>query len=122
VRAERGFRGCIAFDCLGAGQRVTQELFGGRSWKDDGALIGPMSRAFSVLLRRHEQLLLLEQAEALDLSAQDRTHLSELRTRLVQSGASPATDLDAQLTAYLSSLKRYLSSENCDSATCAALA
>ena len=124
ARAEQGFRGCIEFDCLGAGQRVTQEFFGGRSWTEDRALVGPMSRAFSVVRRRHEQLLLLEQAEALDLSPQDRKRLSELRTSLVDSGAAPAAakDLDAQLAAFLASLRRYLSPENCASATSAALA
>jgi len=124
VRAERGFRGCIDFDCFGAGQRVTQEFFAGRSWTEDRALVGPMSRAFSVLLRRHEQLLLLDQAEALDLSSQDRERLAALRTRLVDSGvAVPGEkDLDAQLTAFLASLRRYLSPENCASATSAALA
>jgi len=122
TRADRGFRGCIAFDCLGAGQRVTQEFFSGRDWTEDSSLIGPMAHAFSVLLRRHEQLMLLEQAESLDLSGADRAQLSELRTSLVQVGASPATDLEAQLTAFLASLKRYLSPENCASATSAALA
>jgi hypothetical protein len=38
--AARGFSGCVAFDCYGAGQRVTQELFNGMSWRtlDETAL------------------------------------------------------------------------------------
>lgn len=122
VRAERGFRGCIQFDCLGAGQRVTQELFAGRSWTEDHRLIGPMSHSFSVLLRRHEQLKLLEQAGALDLSPLDRKRLAELWTGLVDAGVSPVPELDLELSAFLASLKVYLSPENCSSADCAALA
>src|SRR6185503_16885503 len=41
-RARRGFGGCIAYDCLGAGQRVTEEVFGGRSWQAEPALARPM--------------------------------------------------------------------------------
>src|SRR5258705_10103572 len=29
----RGFAGCAAFDCLGAGQKVAQVTFGGRDWR-----------------------------------------------------------------------------------------
>ena len=31
---ERGFAGCVAFDCLGAGQHATA-MFGGRTWRTD---------------------------------------------------------------------------------------
>ncbi len=37
--AASGFRGCAAYDCYGAGQAVTQEMFGGRSWRDEPALL-----------------------------------------------------------------------------------
>src|ERR1700760_3571540 len=45
-RAERGYGGCVGYDCHGAGQWVTQVLFAGRAWRDDLALLGPMSAAF----------------------------------------------------------------------------
>src|SRR2546421_13112310 len=28
-----GFRGCVAYDCFGAGQKVTQVTFNGRHWR-----------------------------------------------------------------------------------------
>ena len=31
---ERGLKGCIAFDCFGAGQKVAQISFGGRDWRE----------------------------------------------------------------------------------------
>ncbi len=31
----RGFPGCVAFDCLGAGQKVAQVTFKGQSWAQD---------------------------------------------------------------------------------------
>ena len=39
TREALGYNGCLNFDCHGAGQRVTQEVFGGRSWREDPALL-----------------------------------------------------------------------------------
>ncbi|HEX2130203.1 MAG TPA: pentapeptide repeat-containing protein [Actinophytocola sp.] len=61
---DKGFRGCTVFDCFGAGQRVTRETFGGRSWRDEPAVAGPMFAAFPVVRDLHELLWYL--AEALD--------------------------------------------------------
>ena len=44
----RGFPGCVVFDCLGAGQRLTQHTFGGRSWRDDPATARAMAATFPV--------------------------------------------------------------------------
>ena len=81
-RAAQGFAGCIAYDCLGAGQYVTQAMFAGRSWREDPALLEPMARAFSALRQAHEALLLLRQAEALTLPAEARTALQRCSDRL----------------------------------------
>jgi hypothetical protein len=66
-RAAKGFAGCEAYDCLGAGQVVTQGLFGGANWRDDPSLLAPMMRAFSVLRPAHEALSLLRQARRMSL-------------------------------------------------------
>jgi hypothetical protein len=65
--AGRGFGGCIRYDCLGAGQRVVQEVFAGRSWRDDPALMGPMADAFGALREVHELIGLLRTAARLPL-------------------------------------------------------
>ncbi len=74
-RMARGFAGCEAYDCLGAGQAVTQGLFGGRSWRDDPALLGPMMDAFAVMRPAREALALLRQARRLPLPAAVARHL-----------------------------------------------
>ncbi|MGZ3275997.1 MAG: hypothetical protein ACXU82_15595 [Caulobacteraceae bacterium] len=61
-RAARGFAGCEAYDCLGAGQAVTQGLFAGANWRDDPALLGPMMRAFAAMRPAQEALGLLRHA------------------------------------------------------------
>ena len=55
VLRQSGFTGCTVFDCFGAGQKVTQRLFDGRSWRDD-SVRGDMFAAFPIV-RRLQQLL-----------------------------------------------------------------
>ncbi|MEO3748375.1 pentapeptide repeat-containing protein [Plantactinospora sp. B5E13] len=62
---DRGFAGCTVFDCLGAGQQVTQVTFGGRNWRDEPALAGPMFAVFPVMRHLHELLYYLTEALAL---------------------------------------------------------
>jgi hypothetical protein len=66
-RARRGLSGCVNYDCYGAGQRVTQELFGGLSWREQPALAPSMFEAFRVMRRVHELRLLLHEAGRLAL-------------------------------------------------------
>ena len=79
---ERGFSGCVHFDCLGAGQHVTQEVFAGRSWKDDPGLLQPMSDAFRVMRRVHELLALLQTADRLPLTPEQTKRQKELKAAL----------------------------------------
>ncbi len=67
--AARGYGGCVRFDCLGAGQRVTQDVFGGGDWQARPELLAPMSAAFRAMRRIHQLLQLLDAAHALALAA-----------------------------------------------------
>ncbi len=62
-----GFRGCAAYDCKGAGQRVVQELFKGRDWLKHPDLAEPMMAAFAAMRKVHDGIELLETAATLDL-------------------------------------------------------
>ncbi|MCP2257300.1 Pentapeptide repeat-containing protein [Streptoalloteichus tenebrarius] len=64
---DRGFRGCTVFDCFGAGQKVSQVTFGGRSWRDEPGTAGRMFSVFPVMRQLHELLWYL--TESLDLPA-----------------------------------------------------
>lgn len=115
-RAGYGFRGCEYFDCLGAGQRVTQDLFGGRSWQQEPGLLAPMLRAFEIMRRVHEWLALLHQAARFDLAADERRALAALEAELdpPQGWTAPALaalrveDAGARVQAFLASLKAYV--------------
>jgi hypothetical protein len=54
-----GCSGCVRYDCAGAGQRVCEEVFGGRSWRDDASLLAPMMEAFRVMREVQELRVLL---------------------------------------------------------------
>ncbi len=62
-----GYSGCARYDCLGAGQRVTTDLFPGADWHRDPALRAPMAEAFATLRRVHTGLELIAAAESLRL-------------------------------------------------------
>ncbi|MCD0484182.1 pentapeptide repeat-containing protein [Streptacidiphilus sp. ASG 303] len=61
---EEGFSGCTVFDCAGAGQKVSQVTFGGRSWREDPRSARLMFQVFPVMRHLHELLRYI--AEALD--------------------------------------------------------
>ena len=109
-RAARGFAGCVAFDCLGAGQQVTQAVFGGRSWRDDPELLEPMMRAFSALKAARALIPLLREAGTLPLPAASRRRLGALAQRLDEAAVTPAAPaaldaLEGDVRAFLRSLR-----------------
>jgi hypothetical protein len=63
--ASRGLSGCVAFDCYGAGQRVTQELFNGVSWRSsDEIALQNLFSAYTSVLALHKLMAMLALAEA----------------------------------------------------------
>jgi uncharacterized protein YjbI with pentapeptide repeats len=79
---QRGFAGCTAYDCFGAGQQVAQVTFGGVDWRRDPATAGAMFTAFPVVRQIHE--LLWYVTEALNMSASEpvREELAEAAAAL----------------------------------------
>ena len=65
LRAE-GFRGCVAYDCFGAGQKVTQITFQGRSWRQSPEVAAEMFDVFGVVRQLHSMLVYLGQALELE--------------------------------------------------------
>lgn len=61
---EKGFPGCIAYDCFGAGQRVTQSTFGGRTWRDHPDEASTIFPAFLAMTGVHEVLWHLDHARS----------------------------------------------------------
>ena len=62
TRQLHGYAACEAFDCFGAGQWITQNLFGGAVWTDSPDLAHRMSAAYFHWAPRFEAAALLEAA------------------------------------------------------------
>jgi len=118
TRREMGFGGCIAYDCHGAGQRVTCEVFDGRHWRDDPALKERMGAALSVMRRIHELMLLLASARLFSLSAEESRELGDLEAILNPDIAwtektlamFPIAEVTVQVNTFLRSLKHHAGS------------
>jgi uncharacterized protein YjbI with pentapeptide repeats len=52
----RGFPGCTAYDCFGAGQKVAQVTFGGQNWRRSPELAARMFAVFETVRGLHELL------------------------------------------------------------------
>ncbi|WNS45035.1 pentapeptide repeat-containing protein [Paenibacillus sp. MMS20-IR301] len=78
----RGFRGCTVYDCFGAGQKVSQQTYGGHDWRQAPETAGQMFEAFLVMRQLHELLWYLH--EAIDFYAVDSLH-SSMKSLLEQT-------------------------------------
>lgn len=63
---EKGFGGCAAYDCFGAGQQVSQVTFAGRDWLQDPRAAAQMYEVFPVMRQLHELLWYMTAALALE--------------------------------------------------------
>jgi len=62
---DRGFGGCAAYDCFGAGQQTVQVTFGGRDWRSSPGLAAEIFAAFGVMRQLNELRWHLAQAAEL---------------------------------------------------------
>ncbi|GLY95809.1 pentapeptide repeat-containing protein [Actinoplanes sp. NBRC 103695] len=97
---ERGFPGCVVFDCFGAGQHVTQDTFGGRDWRSTPGIAGAMFATLPRMRQLHELLWYLTEALALDAAARvhDKLRAALAETEQLTRGTADelaALDLDA---------------------------
>jgi hypothetical protein len=110
-----GFSGCVRYSCTGAGQRVVQELFAGRSWRDDPALVAPMMQAFRGMRAMQERLVILTAAKNLKLSEVDAARCEALMSQLMPGEIDrqevadfPGSALQSEIDTFVSGLRSYV--------------
>lgn len=59
---EKGFKGCTVFDCLGAGQMVSQHTFKGQSWSEYPEIGEKMFRVFPIMEQLYEMMAYVSEA------------------------------------------------------------
>jgi hypothetical protein len=90
----RGFAGCAAYDCFGAGQQVSQVTVGGRDWRQDRRVARQVAEVFPVVRQLHELLWYLTSALALPAA---RPLQGELRRELDETERCAGGDPDSLL-------------------------
>lgn len=85
-----GYKGCTVFDCLGAGQQISQVTFKGQDWRQSREHAEKMFQVFPIMEQLYEMIAYV--AEALSYPVDDTLH-EQLLVQLEQ--LQQATELDA---------------------------
>jgi uncharacterized protein YjbI with pentapeptide repeats len=59
---DKGFRGCVSYECFGAGQHVSQSIYKGNDWRNNMQKSSEMFAVFPIVQQLHEMLCYLSQA------------------------------------------------------------
>ena len=86
-----GLKGCIAYDCFGAGQKVAQKTYEGKDWRKVPQAAKEMYEVFLIVRQINEMLWYL--TEALELQMNSEVH-EELN--IMHSKTKKLTDLSAK--------------------------
>lgn len=88
---QKGFAGCDAFDCFGAGQQVTERTFAGHSWLEEPAIAAAMFSVFDTMRHLKEALWHLAHAAAATTDPELSEEIERARTLVVGlTDAEPA--------------------------------
>ena len=71
--SQQKLKGCLAYDCFGAGQKVTQSLYNDNNWQASPQSAQQMFAVFSTVFQLHQMLWYL--LEAVDLSIDQKTKM-----------------------------------------------
>lgn len=89
----RGFSGCTVFDCFGAGQTVSQEMFAGKSWRENPGSRTEMFSAFKTVRQLNEMRWHLAEAQLRSLDPDVGDRASQLRSMMEQRVQGELPDL-----------------------------
>ncbi len=94
---EHGLKGCLGFDCFGAGQKVAQISFGGHDWRETPEDSKQMFEVFLIMRQLHELLWYLTEALTLQPARPIHGALSSMldeTERLTHLSPNYLTELD----------------------------
>lgn len=87
---DKGFKGCTVFDCLGAGQKVSQDTFSGQSWQGHSEISKRMFSVFPVMEQLYEMIAFIAEALTYNISHSLQDRLNKQLEKL-----QDLTDMDA---------------------------
>lgn len=107
---DRGFKGCTVFDCFGAGQKVTQHTYGGRTWRQAPEQQAQMFAVFPIIRQLQELLWYLNEALAMPQTVPIRSELEHTYTDAERlSRQTPDVVLAIEMGAYRDGVNAVLS-------------
>ena len=106
----KGLKGCTAYDCFGAGQKVAQVTYGGHDWKYNPITSKQMFDVFLVMRQLHEMLWYLTEAFRLQYNSIIQEEISSMISETVQITKLDANSLiDLDLVAHRNNVNPLLS-------------
>jgi uncharacterized protein YjbI with pentapeptide repeats len=102
-------KGCLAYDCFGAGQKVTQDCFPEINWKNEPEQANQIYDTFLCLFQLHQMLWYLIEASSFRLEARINTTIDDLifeNERM--TGLLPTEILNLDIEAYRLKVNRIL--------------
>lgn len=89
----KGFKGCTVFECFGAGQKVSQHTYKGKSWREDSEMAKEMFHIFPIMHGLHEMLVYLYEAVYLEVTKEIHKELWQLIKETEQVSYEKASKL-----------------------------
>lgn len=94
---QKGLKGCTAYDCFGAGQKVAQDTYSGLDWRKNPKTAKKMFDVFLIVRQLHEMLWYLTEAfmiQSDSLIQEEINHMISETVRLTNLDADSIIGLD----------------------------
>lgn len=75
---KRKLKGCLNYDCFGAGQKVTQTIYNNSNWCTEPAKSQEMFKVFLIVFQLHQILYFLEEAKTIILVRESWNEIGNL--------------------------------------------
>ncbi|MBU3184043.1 pentapeptide repeat-containing protein [Clostridium estertheticum] len=96
---DKGLKGCTAYDCFGAGQKVAQVTYSGRDWRLVPESAKQMFEVFLIMRQLHEMLWYLTEASTLQVAHSEKEKLNSIineTIRLTHLSPDSLIELDVE--------------------------
>lgn len=105
----KGFRGCSAYECFGAGQKVSQNTYNGKDWRTNKDITQEMFDLYPIMQQLHEMLWYLNEAITIDAAKSIHKELHYLFEETEElTGKSPQFILNIDVTEHRAKVNKLL--------------
>lgn len=107
--ANKKMRGCLAYDCFGAGQKVTQSSYANENWQTNPEKANEIFRVFMIVFQLHQMAWYLLEASSL---ITDQRIIADVDALIAQNNQmtalAPAAILQIDITNYQTGVNQVL--------------